>query len=206
MVAPRCSELRGSSGKVPPGARKAIAAEFGVSGATVHRHLKTHGLQKAGGQQLEVSRERKGHVGRPSRLFDPWEVPITHRTSYRKWAAKVGVPLSSLWRLCKRVGVRRHTRWVKPTLIDKQRVDWVGFLLSHLHRRSGSGVLVDDMFDWVHVDEKWFYMMKDGEKVYLQSDEEVPKPPRVSNKHFIVKMIFHAAVARPRKLFNGSMV
>ncbi|CAM9144222.1 unnamed protein product [Discosporangium mesarthrocarpum] len=45
--------------------------------------------------------------------------------------------------------------------------------------------------------------MKDGKKVYLQPDEEVPKPPRVSNKRFILKIMFLAAVARPRKLFNG---
>ncbi|CAM9413340.1 unnamed protein product, partial [Discosporangium mesarthrocarpum] len=104
----------------------------------------------------DVSRGRKGRSGRPSPLIDPREVPTAHRTRYRKWAAKAGVPFSSLWRLCKRV---------KPTLTDKQRVDWVGFVLSHLHRRGGSGVLVYDMFDWVHVDEKWFYPMKDGGKI-----------------------------------------
>ncbi|CAM9457039.1 unnamed protein product [Discosporangium mesarthrocarpum] len=45
--------------------------------------------------------------------------------------------------------------------------------------------------------------MKDGKKIYLQPDEEVPKPPKASNKRFILKMMFLAAVARPRKLFNG---
>ncbi|CAM9325095.1 unnamed protein product, partial [Discosporangium mesarthrocarpum] len=74
----------------------------------------------------------------------------------------------------RRVMVRSHTRWVKPTLTDKQRVDRVGFVLSHLHsRRGGSGVLVD-MFDWVYVDEKWFYLMKYGKNVLLPPDEEVP--------------------------------
>ncbi|CAM9660349.1 unnamed protein product [Discosporangium mesarthrocarpum] len=98
------------------------------------------------------------------------------------------------------MGVQRHTRWVKPTLTDKQRVDQVGFVLSHLHKRGGVGVLVEDMFDWIHVDEKWFYLMKDDENVYLQPDE-VPKPPRASNKWFILKM-FLAAIARHRKLSN----
>ncbi|CAM9381288.1 unnamed protein product, partial [Discosporangium mesarthrocarpum] len=130
------------------------------------------------------------------------EVPTVHRTSYCKWAAKAGVRLSSLWCLCKRVGVRGNTRWVKPTLTDKQRVDRVGFVLSQLHRRSGSKVLVDDMFDWVHMDEYWFYLMKDGQKVYLQPDEEVPKAPRASIQRFILKMVFLAAVAHPRKLSN----
>ncbi|CAN0139200.1 unnamed protein product [Discosporangium mesarthrocarpum] len=113
-----------------------------------------------------------------------------------------GGPFSSLGRLWNRMMVRMHTRWVKPTLTDKQRVDRVGFILSHLRRRGVSGDLVDDMVDWVHVDEKWFYLMKDGKKIYLQPDVEVPKPLRASNKQFILKMMFLAAVARPRKLSN----
>ncbi|CAM9623097.1 unnamed protein product [Discosporangium mesarthrocarpum] len=58
------------------------------------------------------------------------------------------------------------------------------------------------MFDWVHADEKWFYLMRDGKKLHLQPDE-VPKPPRVSNKRSILKMMFLAAVTRPGKLSNG---
>ncbi|CAN0336767.1 unnamed protein product, partial [Discosporangium mesarthrocarpum] len=54
-----------------------------------------------------------------------------------------------------------------------------------------------------HVDKKWFYLTKDEKKVYLQPEEEVPKPPRVWNKRFILNMMFFAAVARPRMLSNG---
>ncbi|CAM9849240.1 unnamed protein product [Discosporangium mesarthrocarpum] len=196
-------ELRESSGKIPLGVGKATAAEFGVPGTMAHRHLKTYQLQKAGGQQLGVSRGRKRRCGRPSALIHLWEVPIVHSTSCRKEAAKVGFPLSLLWSLFKRVEGWRHTRWVKPTLTDKQRVGQVAFALSHLHRRAGSGVLVDDMFDFVHVDKKRFYLKKDEKNVCPQPNEEVLKPPRASNKRFILKMMFLAAVARPRKLFNG---
>ncbi|CAN0422719.1 unnamed protein product, partial [Discosporangium mesarthrocarpum] len=61
----------------------------------------------------------------------------------------------------------------------------VGFALSHVHRKGGSGVVVDDMYDWVHVDEKWFYVMNDGMGVYLHPQEDAPKPPRAQNKRFI---------------------
>ncbi|CAM9616602.1 unnamed protein product, partial [Discosporangium mesarthrocarpum] len=88
-----------------------------------------------------------------------------------KWAVKSGIPLSSLWRLWKRVGARKHKRWVKPVLSDKQKRDRVGFVLSHMHRKGGARVVVDDMYDWVHVDEKWFYVMKDGRGIYLHPEE-----------------------------------
>ncbi|CAM9727235.1 unnamed protein product, partial [Discosporangium mesarthrocarpum] len=118
-------------------------------------------------------------------------------------AANVGVPLSSLWRLCKRVGVRRHTRWVKPNVTDKQRVYRVGLDLGHLHRRGGSGGLVGDMFDWVHVDEKWAYLVKDGEKSSCNWMRRFPCPRGRRRSDSTLKMMFLAAVARPRKLSNG---
>ncbi|CAM9515907.1 unnamed protein product [Discosporangium mesarthrocarpum] len=161
MVA-RCLERRGTSEKLPYGSGKDIAQEFGISRTTVFRHLKAYDLQKADGQSMDMSRGRNGRCGRPNAVTDPWKVPSIRRTSYRKWAVKSGIPLSSLWRLCKRMGARKHKQWVKPVLSDKQERDRVGFALSHMHRKGGARVVVDDMYDWVHVDERWFYVMKDG--------------------------------------------
>ncbi|CAN0301343.1 unnamed protein product, partial [Discosporangium mesarthrocarpum] len=101
--------------------------------------------------------------------------------------------------LCKRVGARKHKRWVKPVLSDKQKRDRVGFALSHVHGK----VVVDDMYDWVHADDKWFYVTKDGRGIYLHPEEDAPKPPRAQNKRFITKMMFLAAVARPRMISDG---
>ncbi|CAM9706393.1 unnamed protein product [Discosporangium mesarthrocarpum] len=115
---------------------------------------------------------------------------------------KSGIPLSSLWRLCKRVGARKHKRWVNPVLSDKQKRDRVDFALSHMHRKGGARVVMDDMYDWVHVDERWFYVMKDGRGIYLHPEEDAPKPLRAQNKRFITKVMFLAAVARPRMIFD----
>ncbi|CAN0092720.1 unnamed protein product [Discosporangium mesarthrocarpum] len=71
-----------------------------------------------------------------------------------------------------------------------------------MHRRGGSGVFVDNLYDWVHVNEKWFYILKDGKGVYLHPTEPPPKPPRAPHMNFITKVMFLAAVARPRKMSN----
>ncbi|CAM9261350.1 unnamed protein product, partial [Discosporangium mesarthrocarpum] len=112
-------------------------------------------------------------------------------------------------RLCKRVGAKKHKRWVKPVLSDKQKRDRVGFALSHMHRKGGTGV--GDMYDWDHVDKKWFYVMKDRRGICLHPEEDALKPPRVQNKRFITKVMFLAAVARTRMIsdgvwFNGKVV
>ncbi|CAM9686878.1 unnamed protein product [Discosporangium mesarthrocarpum] len=59
------------------------------------------------------------------------------------------------------------------------------------------------MYDWVHVHEKWFYVMKDGRGIYPHTEEDAPKLPRAQNKRFITKVMFLAAVARPRMISYG---
>ncbi|CAM9576080.1 unnamed protein product [Discosporangium mesarthrocarpum] len=191
MVA-RCLERRGTSKKLPYGSGKDIAQEFGVSRTTVIRHLSAYDLQKADRHSMDMSRGRQGRCGRPNAVTDTSEGPSSSRTSYRKWEVKSGIPLSSLWRLCKR-----------SVLSDKQKRDRVGFALSQMHRKGVAGVVVDDMYDWVHADEKWFYVMKDGRGIYLYPEEGVPKPPWAQNKRFITKMMFLAAVTRPRMITDG---
>ncbi|CAM9950346.1 unnamed protein product [Discosporangium mesarthrocarpum] len=199
----RCLERRGTSKKLPHGSGEDIAQEFGFSRTTVFSHLKAYDLQKADRQSTDMYREQQGRHGRPNAVTDPWEVPSIRRTSYHKWAVKSGIHLSSLWRLCKPVGARKHKRWVKPVLSDKQKPDRVGSALRHMHRKGEARVMVDDMYDWVHVDETWVYVMKDGRGDYLHPQEGAPKPPRAQNKRFITKVMFFAAVARSRMISDG---
>ncbi|CAM9678438.1 unnamed protein product, partial [Discosporangium mesarthrocarpum] len=112
-------------------------------------------------------------------------VPSIRRTSYRKWAIKSEIPLSSLWRLCKRVGARKHKRWVEPVLSDKQKRERVGFALSHMHRKGRARV----------VGTTW-------ESTCTQK-RTPPNRQRAQNKRFITKVMFLAAVARPRMIFDG---
>ncbi|CAM9964343.1 unnamed protein product [Discosporangium mesarthrocarpum] len=72
-----------------------------------------------------------------------------------------------------------------------------------MHRKGGARVVVDDMYDWVHVDVKWFNVMKDGRGIYLHPEEDAPNPPTTQNKRFITKLMFLAAVARTRMISDG---
>ena len=56
---------------------------------------------------------------------------------------------------------------------------------------------VSNMYDTVHIDEKWFYMTREKRNYYVLRDEPVPYRA-VQSKKFITKVMFMAAVARPR--------
>ena len=55
----------------------------------------------------------------------------------------------------------------------------------------------EDMEDLIHIDEKWFYLTKDGQRFIIAADEEEPYR-HVQHKSFLMKIMFLCAVARPR--------
>ncbi|XP_076903051.1 uncharacterized protein LOC143558005 [Bidens hawaiensis] len=67
-----------------------------------------------------------------------------------------------------------------------------------------------DMFNVVHIDEKWFYMSKPSKRYYLVPGEDEPLRT-CKSKIFITKVMFLAAIARPRfdksgnEIFSGKI-
>ena len=70
----------------------------------------------------------------------------------------------------------------------------IEFCRSNINMERG---LFNEMMDVIHVDEKWFYMTQNSRKYYLGPDEEEPHRTTKS-KRFPTKVMFLAAVARPR--------
>ena len=67
-----------------------------------------------------------------------------------------------------------------------------------------------DMYDRIHVDEKWFELTTKHMRTYLAPSEPDPKR-EVCNKQHIPKLMFLGAVARPRydllnrRFFDGKL-
>ena len=57
------------------------------------------------------------------------------------------------------------------------------------------------MEDLIHIDKKWFYLMKDGQRFIIAADKEEPYR-HVQHKSFLTKIMFLCAVARPRYDMN----
>lgn len=73
---------------------------------------------------------------------------------------------------------------------NKERVQWAFYHIDHETR------IFKDMYDYVHVDEKWFYMCEVTGTFYLANGE--PEPERqAKSKRYIPKVMFLTAVARP---------
>ena len=92
-----------------------------------------------------------------------------------------------------------HTSSLKPTLTDENKVSRMELALSFIDKNNTSKL--EHMEDLIHVDEKWFYLMKDGQCFIIVVDKAEPYR-HVQHKSFLMKVMFLCAVARPRYDMN----
>ena len=148
--------------------------------------------KRAGRKRIQVDINRVG------------EIPLRRRTNIRSLSNAINVPKSTLYRRIKEGAIRPHSNALKPYLSEENKKVRLQFCLSMLEPNSLEGQPVfKDMHNYVHIDEKWFYMSKESERYYLLPEENEPLRTCKSKKH-IAKVMFLAAVARPRFDSNGN--
>lgn len=199
-----------SFGPLPYGAISKVANKFRISRATASRLWSSAKLSRLEGmpnQEEIVSKNnlRGVHSGR-------WDddavkeatiaIPRKKRKTVRALAQRLGMPRSTVHYLRKKKKVFvRHSNALKPLLTEEHMLARVDYALEQ--RDPDNLGRYKDMYDCVHVDEKWFFMTKDNE-VYILADGEEPPKRSTSHKGYIKKVMFLAVVARPRKI-NGKM-
>jgi len=119
-------------------------------------------------------------------------------------SSKLGISKSRIQRYLKKGYLRRHSSSIKPYLTDankKTRLKWCIDMIDQ-------GLLDDpkfkDLFDFVFIDEKWFYLHKKLERYYLLPEEDEPHRT-CKNKNYIPRIMFLCVCARPR-FRNGECV
>lgn len=117
-------------------------------------------------------------------------------------ASETKIPKSTLHDALKRGDIVRRTNSLKPLLTNQNKFDRMRFALSFIRRMPHENKFVfDNMRNVVHVDEKWFYLKRENQRMYLGPEEVMPERSTKS-KHFIPKVMFLCAVARPQYDYN----
>ena len=112
----------------------------------------------------------------------------------------MGVALSTVQRMLLHQDVCHvHMSSLKPTLTEENKMSRMELALSFVDKSNTSKF--KNMEDLIHIDEKWFYLMKDGQHFIIAADEEEPYR-HVQHKSFLTKIMFLCAVARPRYDMN----
>jgi hypothetical protein len=139
-------------------------------------------------------------------------IPLKFRRTRRLLASQLNKPLTTVqWLVRERpvAGAKKynstilkvHSSTLKPSLTNANKLHRLLYCMSQV--KAGSTLIhlrspvFEDQMDRVHVDEKWFWLCKDGEK-YILVDGERPPKRYVRHKSHIEKVMFLCAQARPR--------
>ena len=124
------------------------------------------------------------------------EIPRHCRKTYHSTAKEMGVALSTVQRMLLHQDVFRiHTSSLKPTLTEENKMSRCELALPLVDKDNTSKF--EKMENLIHIDEKWFYLTKDGQRFIIAADEgELYR--HVQHKSFLTKIMFLCAVARPR--------
>ncbi|KAL7589894.1 hypothetical protein Lser_V15G40182 [Lactuca serriola] len=197
------------SGELQRGAISDVASQFSVSNRTVSRIWHQAKFQINHGLPVVLSSNMAKVVGRKRVQVDfnqVLDIPLRRRSNIRSLANLLNVSKSTMHRRIKEGALRPHTNAIKPTLTHENKRARLEFCLSKISRSLSSNIpTFHDMFNVIHIDEKWFYMSKPSRRYYLVPGEDEPLRTCQSKK-FITKVMFLAAVARPRFDASGNEV
>ncbi|GJX37032.1 transposase, Tc1-like protein [Tanacetum coccineum] len=196
-------------GELIQGSIPEVARKFGVCDRTVSRIWHQAKLQILNGSMVNVTSKKVRAVG-PKRVQinfnEVLNIPLRQRTNIRSLAKSLNVSKSTMHRRIKEGALRPHTNAIKPVLTNENKKTRLEFCLSMINPPlSIANPTFQDMFNVIHIDEKWFYMSKPSKRYYLVPGEEEPLRT-CKSKTFLTKVMFLAAVARPRFDTSGNEI
>jgi hypothetical protein len=203
-----------ANGELPRGTLKAAAVEFSVTRQTCSRLWQAWGvaLATALNGEWDVKSGKKGSgcglkYNRDDVAQAVRDLPLRQRSTVRLLEGALAISKSTVHRLIREEKIlRSHRSTVKPMLTDVNKLHRLDFCLEE---RAHNG-LFKEMYDRIHVDEKFFHLTKEVQRYILAEGEENPHRT-VSHKSHIPKVMFMAANARPRwdagrnQLFHGKV-
>ena len=186
------------NGRLKPGATAEAMRRFGGCERTIRSIWKRAMDIQREGMAINVDSRKKSSSGRKKKygledLERLRDVDFHQRQNLRSLSYAISIPVTSCWRLLKEGMLKRVSSSLKPLLTPENMVARNHFCRSFI----GANGLYNDMYQYIHIDEKWFYITRVNQRYYLLPDEE-PPDRSCKSKRFITKVMFMAAVARPR--------
>jgi hypothetical protein len=184
-----------------------VVDQFGVHIRLVQRLWKRGKNQLANNIPVVVASRKKGRCGRKVVSFDLEQlhnIPLKQRMTIEDVCSKLNMNKSRIKRYLKKDFLRCHSSSIKPYLTDANKKTQLKCCVDMIEQGLVGNPRFKDFFDFVFIDEKWFYLSKKSEKYYLLPKEDEPHRT-CKNKNYILMLMFLCVCARPR-FRNGECV
>ncbi|WCJ38094.1 hypothetical protein M5689_019170 [Euphorbia peplus] len=181
---------KANDGKLPKGTTKLVATSFSVSMKVVQHIWQAW---KNDGLNADVSHRRTKNCGR-KRIEIDWDrfrtIPYHQRSTLRSLSHAMKMKKTTMFRRLKSGDIRRHSNAIKPFLKEENMRSRLRFCISMIDENSiPHDPIFKDMYNIVHIDEKWFVITKQHQKYYLLPDEEEPLRT-CKSKNFVQNVMF----------------
>ncbi|KAL6581619.1 hypothetical protein OROMI_007542 [Orobanche minor] len=196
-------------GKLKKTTTKEVQEMFNVHNLrTIQRIWRMHKTTPPG-MKVDVSSRKARNCGRKRIEIDltrVQQIELHQRTTLTSFSSALGVSCPTLYRLFKKGVLRRRSSSIKPHLKEENKISRMEFCLSMLDENTTpNDPKFKGMYNYVHIDEKWFYLTKKDHTYYLLDNEDDPYRS-CQSKNFIGKVMFLVATARPRFDDEGIMI
>ncbi|VFQ95320.1 unnamed protein product [Cuscuta campestris] len=195
--------------KLQHGGINKVANELSICRQRVSRIWSIAKSQLDVGQPVDVQCQWKGKCGRKRTPIDTEKmagVPFYRRKNMRALGYAMEVSKSTVHRWLPLKEIRRHSNAIKPLLSEEGKLKRLKFCVDHVVAQSiPLNPTFHDFYDHIHIDEKWFEISKKSTTFYaLPTEADTYRT--VQNKSFIPKIMFLAAVGRPRYGVDGELM
>ena len=160
---------QGDRRRIPKGLITELAAAYGCNSRSIQRIGVAFRAQIMGPGLFDLHRHYQGNYGRPPNPVDKVREKVMAITpnkwqTIRELAAGTGMLKSTLFRHLQGLGARRMARWIKPCLSQEQKLARLQWIVGHI-QKVGRKWEFFDFVNTIHIDEKWFFVMKNAQRV-----------------------------------------
>ena len=187
-------------GQLPRGSITNISVQFDVTRQTISRIWNKYVTARENGNESLSVVHKEIFQRRGNFKYDIHElnnaiqkVDYAKRGTFRDLADELKISKSILWKTMSEGGICSHSSTVKPSLTEENRIHRFYYCCDEIKDNG----LFKDMYNRIHLDEKWFFIDTVTRRIIMAVDEE-PLYRSTPHKSHIDKIMFLCAVARPR--------
>lgn len=201
-----------------PGGWRPLETRFNLSERRLQQIYQDYKRTSDAVEPNEVLKPRKkGRVGPKLQLTEEIATVIDESIikekgdiTYRELQVeleKAGLPLSlgAVHKYAKVLGVHEESKYVKPKLTEKNKIERLKWVLSKIDVSDPNDLRYYHQNNIVHVDEKWMYVERLRKTVKSLPDHEDYPHDTVQHKSHRQKVMITAALTEPTETFDGKI-
>ncbi|XP_074318816.1 uncharacterized protein LOC141655644 [Silene latifolia] len=211
-----------NDGKLPFGAIREAGERFGLSDRSISNMWKLAKKPRLVGDKLDVKSGRIGNKNRKRILPDIEHIKSldnSKRNTMKRVSKNCGVSVGTVHSWVNEGLLKPHSSPLHPKLSDLHKEQRLLHSLKSLVVRQQvqeffdlnsipfTEIIFDEMSNTIHMDEKWFFITSDNEKVYIVEGEEPPYRSRFARKGSLQRSCsFMCAISRPIYGADGELI